>query len=64
MPGGSVLDQNRLRLPVLRERDDRPLEIRETYPPTPHGKQVLRSKQESWKDFVAAISRITGIEHA
>jgi PadR family transcriptional regulator, regulatory protein PadR len=28
------------------------------------GRQALRSKQQSWKDFVAAIGRITGIEHA
>jgi transcriptional regulator len=31
---------------------------------TPQGKKVLRSKQKSWKDFVAAISRLTGIEYA
>jgi len=37
---------------------------RRYYSLTPHGKKVLRSKQESWKDFVAVISRITGIEHA
>ena len=28
------------------------------------GRRVLRSKQQSWKDFVAAIGRVTGIEHA
>jgi PadR family transcriptional regulator PadR len=31
---------------------------------TPEGLQMLHSKQQSWKDFVAAIGRITGIEHA
>jgi PadR family transcriptional regulator PadR len=31
---------------------------------TPAGKKVLAAKQESWKDFVAVVSRITGIEHA
>ena len=31
---------------------------------TPQGRKLLRSKQESWKDFVAVIGRITGIEHA
>ena len=31
---------------------------------TPQGRKVLRSKQKSWKDFVAAISRLTGIEYA
>ena len=37
---------------------------RRYYSLTPQGRKVLRSQQESWKDFVAAISRITGIEHA
>jgi transcriptional regulator len=37
---------------------------RRYYRLTPAGRQVLRSKQQSWKDFVAAIGRITGIEHA
>jgi len=37
---------------------------RRYYSLTPQGKKVLRSKQKSWLDFVAAISRITGIEHA
>ena len=31
---------------------------------TPQGRKVLRSKQKGWQDFVALISRITGIEHA
>jgi PadR family transcriptional regulator PadR len=37
---------------------------RRYYNLTARGKTVLRSKQESWKDFVAIISRVTGIEHA
>ena len=31
---------------------------------TPEGRRTLRSKQQSWRDFVAAIGRITGMEHA
>ena len=37
---------------------------RRYYSLTPAGGEVLRSKQQSWRDFVAVISRITGIEHA
>ena len=37
---------------------------RRYYRLTPQGKKVLASKQKSWRDFVALISRITGIEHA
>jgi transcriptional regulator len=37
---------------------------RRYYSLTPEGRKVLRSQQKSWKDFVAAISRVTGIEHA
>jgi PadR family transcriptional regulator PadR len=37
---------------------------RRYYSLTPEGRTVLRSKQQSWKDFVALISRVTGIEHA
>jgi PadR family transcriptional regulator PadR len=37
---------------------------RRYYGLTPAGKKMLRSKRKSWKDFVAAISQITGIEHA
>jgi PadR family transcriptional regulator, regulatory protein PadR len=37
---------------------------RRYYRLTPKGRQVLRSKQQSWKDFVVAIGRITGIEYA
>jgi PadR family transcriptional regulator, regulatory protein PadR len=37
---------------------------RRYYTLTPQGRQVLRSKQKGWQDFVALISRITGIEHA
>jgi PadR family transcriptional regulator, regulatory protein PadR len=37
---------------------------RRYYSLTPLGRAVLRSKQKSWKEFVATISRITGIEHA
>lgn len=37
---------------------------RRYYSLTPQGRKVLRSQQESWKEFVTAISRVTGIEHA
>jgi transcriptional regulator len=37
---------------------------RRYYSLTEQGKHVLRSKQASWKEFVAVISRVTGIEHA
>ena len=37
---------------------------RRYYSLTPEGRKVLRSKQQGWREFVAAISRITGIEHA
>ena len=37
---------------------------RRYYNLTAQGRELLRSKQESWKDFVAIISRVTGIEHA
>ena len=37
---------------------------RRYYRLTDEGQRVLRSKQQGWRDFVAAIGRITGIEHA
>ena len=37
---------------------------RRYYNLTERGKQELLSKQQSWKDFVAVIKRVTGIEHA
>jgi PadR family transcriptional regulator PadR len=37
---------------------------RRYYSLTPKGRKTLQAQRESWKDFVAAISRITGIEHA
>ena len=37
---------------------------RRYYSLTPQGRKVLRSQQKSWKNFVAAISQITGIENA
>ncbi len=37
---------------------------RRYYSLTALGRKTLRSKQKGWQDFVAAISRITGIEHA
>ena len=37
---------------------------RRYYSLTPLGRKALRSKQKGWKDFVAIISRVTGIEHA
>jgi len=37
---------------------------RRYYSLTPAGRSLLLAKQQSWRDFVAVISRITGIEHA
>src|SRR3954453_11820852 len=37
---------------------------RRYYSLTPQGQKVLLSQRKSWKAFVAAISRITGVEHA
>ena len=37
---------------------------RRYYRLTPQGKKLLRSKQKSWKDFVALIGRVTGMENA
>ncbi len=37
---------------------------RRYYSLTSRGRQELRSKEKSWKDFVAIISRVTGIVHA
>lgn len=37
---------------------------RRYYSLTVEGRKVLSSQRKSWKDFVAAISRVTGIDHA
>jgi transcriptional regulator len=37
---------------------------RRYYRLTAGGRKVLRTKQQSWKDFVAAIGRVMGTEHA
>jgi PadR family transcriptional regulator len=37
---------------------------RRYYRLTPQGRKALRSKQKSWIDFVAVVSRVMGIEHA
>jgi PadR family transcriptional regulator len=37
---------------------------RRYYRLTAEGRRVLRARQRSWKNFVALISRVTGIEHA
>jgi transcriptional regulator len=36
---------------------------RRYYSLTPSGRTALRAKQQSWKDFVALISRVTGVQH-
>jgi PadR family transcriptional regulator PadR len=36
---------------------------RRYYRLTPEGRKVLHSQRQSWKEFVAAMSRITGVEH-
>lgn len=37
---------------------------RRYYRLTPAGKRVLAAQREGWRDFVEAISRITGVEYA
>ena len=37
---------------------------RRYYRLTAEGKRVLKAQRNSWREFVEAISRITGIEHA
>lgn len=37
---------------------------RRYYEITTQGRNVLASQQRSWREFVAAIGRVTGIEHA
>jgi PadR family transcriptional regulator PadR len=37
---------------------------RRYYNLTAEGKKVLRSQRKSWKEFVTAISRVTGVENA
>jgi len=37
---------------------------RRYYRLTAEGRRMLRSKQKSWQDFVAAIGRVTGFENA
>jgi transcriptional regulator len=37
---------------------------RRYYALTREGRSVLRAQRKSWRNFVAAISRVTGIEHA
>ncbi|MBV8812205.1 MAG: PadR family transcriptional regulator [Acidobacteriaceae bacterium] len=37
---------------------------RRYYTLTPEGRKVLRSQRQSWKEFVTAIGRVTGVEHA
>jgi transcriptional regulator len=37
---------------------------RRYYKLTPQGKKVLSAQRSSWRAFVEAINRITGIEHA
>jgi PadR family transcriptional regulator, regulatory protein PadR len=36
---------------------------RRYYSLTPDGRRALCRKQQGWKDFVALISRVTGLEH-
>ncbi len=37
---------------------------RRYYKLTPEGKKVLASQRSTWRAFVEAINRITGVEHA
>jgi len=37
---------------------------RRYYTLTAAGRKVLRSQRKSWKEFVTAMGRVTGVEHA
>jgi PadR family transcriptional regulator, regulatory protein PadR len=37
---------------------------RRYYNLTPEGRTMLAAQRKSWKEFVAAMGRITGVEHA
>ena len=37
---------------------------RRYYRLTPAGEKILQAQREGWREFVEAISRITGIQHA
>jgi PadR family transcriptional regulator, regulatory protein PadR len=37
---------------------------RRYYSLTADGRKMLRSQRKSWKEFVAAMGRLTGVEHA
>jgi transcriptional regulator len=37
---------------------------RRYYRPTPQGQKTLAQQRHSWREFVGAVSRITGVEHA
>jgi transcriptional regulator len=37
---------------------------RRYYRLTPEGKKVLAAQRSSWREFVEAVNRITGMEHA
>lgn len=37
---------------------------RRYYGLTPEGRRVLRSQRKSWKEFITAMARVTGVEHA
>jgi PadR family transcriptional regulator PadR len=37
---------------------------RRYYRLTPEGKKMLVSQRRTWREFVAAIERVTGLEHA
>lgn len=37
---------------------------RRYYTITAQGRKLLAAQRESWRDFVAAMARVTGVEHA
>ncbi|HWS54895.1 MAG TPA: PadR family transcriptional regulator [Pyrinomonadaceae bacterium] len=37
---------------------------RRYYRLTPEGKKVLAAQRSSWREFVEAVNRVTGVEHA
>lgn len=37
---------------------------RRYYRLTPHGRRMLKERRSTWRDFVAAINRVTAGEHA
>ena len=61
-----ALQDRLLNQPLQKIRIASPFILRSFDPPiqTAEGKKVLAAQRHSWQEFVEAINRITGIEHA